>query len=101
VLVTGERGCFALLREERRPRRFHALAPVVETVSAVGAGDVFLAGFLAARVSDRLGSEALRAAVAVASASTLQLGAGRFDPREASRLQPSIEVRELELAELE
>jgi 1-phosphofructokinase/tagatose 6-phosphate kinase len=101
VLLTEETGCFALLREDRRPRRFHAIAPRVEAVSGVGAGDVLLAGFLAARASDRHGSDALRLAVAAAAVSTTELGAGRFEPREASRLQASVEVRELSLAELE
>ena len=38
----------------------------------------------------------LRAAVAAGAASTLEVGAGRFDPKEASRLQGSVDVRELE-----
>jgi 1-phosphofructokinase/tagatose 6-phosphate kinase len=101
VLVTHETGCFALVREERRRRRFRALAPSLEPVSAVGAGDVLLAGFLAARFAERPLEDALRAAVAVASASTLEIGAGRFDPREASRLQNMIDVHELEAAAVE
>src|SRR5439155_1095482 len=42
--------------------------------------------------------EPLRAAVATGAAATLELGAGRFDPREAGRLVTSIEVAELEPA---
>jgi len=98
VLVTHETGCFALVREERRRRRFRAVAPTLEPVSTVGAGDVLLAGFLAARFAERPFEEALRAAVAVASAATLAIGAGRFDPREASRLHGTIDVHELEAA---
>jgi 1-phosphofructokinase family hexose kinase len=98
VLVTHETGCFALVREERRRRRFRAVAPTLEPVSTVGAGDVLLAGFLAARFAERSFEEALRAALAAASASTLEVGAGRFDPREASRLQGMIDVHELEAA---
>ena len=45
------------------------------------------AAFLAARVAGRPPEDALRAAVAAGAASTLELGAGRFDPREAHRLQ--------------
>lgn len=96
VLITHESGCFALLREERRPRRFRAVAPRIEPVSAVGAGDVLLAGFLAARAGDRMPAEALRHAVAAGTASTLEVGAGRFDPREIGRLLPGVEVGELE-----
>ena len=40
--------------------------------------------------------EALRSAVGAGAASTLEVGAGRFDPREASRLAVAVEVTELE-----
>jgi 1-phosphofructokinase family hexose kinase len=101
VLISQESGCFALVREDRRRRRFRAVAPTLEAVSAVGAGDVLLAGFLAARFAERPLEEALRAAVAVASASTLEIGAGRFEAREASRLQGAVQVHELEAAAVE
>ena len=96
VLITRETGCFALLREERTVRRFRAEGPVLETASALGSGDVLLAGFLAARVEGRQGDEALRAAVAAGAASTLEVGAGRFDPREAGRLVQGVRIEELE-----
>ena len=35
-------------------------------------------------------------AVAAGTASTLELGAGRFDPRDAARLQPDVDVADLE-----
>ena len=101
VLITEPSGCYALVREDRQTRRFHAVAPRVEPVSVVGAGDVLLAGYLAARFSEQPVDEALRAAVAAATASTLEVGAGRFDLKEAARLQGGVEVRELELAELD
>ncbi|HET7044699.1 MAG TPA: 1-phosphofructokinase family hexose kinase [Gaiellaceae bacterium] len=98
VLITQGTGCLALLRDDRELRRFHATAPYVEPVSAVGAGDVLLAGFLAARVAGKPAEEALRAGVAAGAASVLELGAGRFDPRQAARLSAGIEVTELEPA---
>ena len=96
VLITETTGCYALLREERSRRLLQASAPQVEVVSAVGSGDVLLAGFLAARVAGRTGDEALRAAVAAGTASTFEVGAGRFDPREATRLAGAVEVAERE-----
>jgi 1-phosphofructokinase family hexose kinase len=96
VLITRESGCWALLRPDREPRRYRALAPRVDPVSAVGSGDVLLAGFVAARLEDRSGEEALRAAVSAGAASTLELGAGRFEPREAGRLVAGVQVTELE-----
>lgn len=98
VLITHETGCFALLREERRVRRFRAVAPRVEAVSAVGAGDVLLAAFIAARLDERAPEEALRTAVAAGAASTLEVGAGRFEPRLAGGLIARVEVVELEPA---
>ncbi len=96
MLITTELGCVALLREDREERRFRATAPRVEPVSAVGSGDVLLAGYLAARHAGRTHEESLRAAVAAGAASTLEVGAGRFDPRQAGRLQAGVELTELE-----
>ncbi len=96
VLITTELGCVALLREDRDERRFRAIAPRVEPVSTVGSGDVLLAGYLAGRHAGRAHEESLRAAVAAGAASTLEVGAGRFDPRQAGRLQAGVELTELE-----
>jgi 1-phosphofructokinase family hexose kinase len=96
VLISQETGCYALLREERSRRHLHAVAPPVDVVSGVGAGDVLLAAFIAARLAGRSGEEALRGAVAAGTASTLEVGAGRFDAREAARLAGAVEVSEPE-----
>ena len=95
VLITSEAACFALFREERRRLLLRAEAPRIEPVSAVGSGDVLLAAFLAARITERPLDEALRVAVAAGTASTLEIGAGRFDPREAARLESRVAVHEL------
>jgi fructose-1-phosphate kinase PfkB-like protein len=96
VLITAETRSFGFFREERKRVRLRAIAPQVEPVSGVGAGDVLLAAFLAARTAERSLEDSLRAAVAAGAASTLEVGAGRFQPREASRLQNAVDVRELE-----
>jgi len=96
VLITSEYACFGLFREERRRVLYRAVAPQVEPVSAVGSGDVLLAAFLAARLEDRPLDEALREAVAAGTASTLEVGAGRFDPREAARLRNQVQVDQVE-----
>jgi 1-phosphofructokinase family hexose kinase len=96
VLITSEARSFGLFREDRKRLRLRAVAPQLEPVSAVGSGDVLLAAFLAARLAGRALDQALGAAVAAGASSTLELGAGRFDPREASRLQHAVDVRELE-----
>jgi len=96
VLITQESGCFALMREDREVKLYRAVSPQVEPVSTVGSGDALLAAFLAARHAEKPIDEALRAAVGAGAASTLEVGAGRFDPREAGRLAGGVEVTELE-----
>jgi len=95
VLITTESGCVASLRDDREPRRYRVAAPRVEPVSRVGSGDVLLAAYIAARSSGRSAEDALRAAVAAGAASTLEVGAGRFDSRQANRLQAGVELSEL------
>ncbi len=99
VLITHGAGAYGLTREERRARRFHAAAPALEPVSAVGSGDVLLASFLTARLGGRAFEDALRTAVAAGAASTLEVGAGRFEPRESGRLAPQVQLAELEPVE--
>jgi len=96
VLITNETGCFARLREGRKTRRHRVLAPQVEPVSAVGSGDVLLAGYVAAQLDGRPTEDALRSAVAAGAASTLELGAGRLDPRVASQLTQDVQVTDFE-----
>jgi 1-phosphofructokinase family hexose kinase len=100
VIIAHESGCFALFREERERRRFQVRAPALEVVSSVGAADVLLAGFIAADAAGRPVEEALRSAAAAGAASTLAVGAGLFEPREAGRLLPTVEAIELLGAEL-
>jgi len=96
VLITQETGCVARFREERRARRFRARSPRLEALSAVGAGDTLLAGLIAARLEGLAAEEALAYAVAAGAVSTLQVGAGRFEPRDLARLAAQIQIEELE-----
>ena len=99
VHITLESGSYALFREDRQVRRYKALAPTVEAVSVVGAGDVLLAQFIAAQLAGKTSEDALRLAVAAGAASTLEVGAGRFDPRDAGRLVAGVELAELSVRE--
>ena len=96
VLITQETSCFGLFREDRTVRRFRASIGRLEPVASVGAGDVLLAGFLAARFNAQPFDQALRQGVGCAAASVIELGPGRFDPREAARLAASVELEELQ-----
>jgi 1-phosphofructokinase family hexose kinase len=98
VLVKHDRGCFAQLRKEKergRPLRYRVEAPGLEPVSPVGAGSVLLAGFIAAQLERVPPEEALRRAVAAGTASTLVVGSGQFEPREAGRLVHDVSVAEV------
>ena len=95
VLITTESGCYALLREDKTVHRYRVDAPRVEAISRVGSGDTLLAGFAAAWAAGRGYDEAMREGVAAGAASTLELGAGRFDPRESHRLHAGVTVTEL------
>jgi fructose-1-phosphate kinase PfkB-like protein len=95
VLITLEAGCYALLREDRTEIRLRATAPPVEPISAVGAGDTLLGGFIAARAAGRPFEEAVKIGVGAGAASVLEAGAGRVDPREASRLAGLVTIHHL------
>src|SRR5436305_1597695 len=73
----------------------------LEELAAVGSGDTLLAGFVAARVEGRATDEALRTGVAAGAVSTLEVGAGRFEPREVARIAADVRVEELEPAAAE
>jgi 1-phosphofructokinase family hexose kinase len=96
VVITTQSGCYALLREDRVTRRLFAAAPSVDPVSPVGAGDVLLAGLIAARYGDRSLDDSLRGAVATGAAATLEVGAGRFDARDVGRLAAGVDVVNLD-----
>ena len=96
VVITLKSGCYALLHEERETHRYYASIQRIDPVSPVGSGDVLLAGFIAARYEERPAEEALRRAVAAGAAAVQELGAGRFEPPELSRLAEGVRVDELE-----
>jgi len=96
VLITQETSCFGLFREDRHVRRFRASVARIDPIAPVGAGDVLLAGFLAVRFNGGPLDEALRVGVGAAAASVMELGAGRFDMREATRLAGGVELEELQ-----
>jgi 1-phosphofructokinase/tagatose 6-phosphate kinase len=96
VLITQETSCFGLFREDRALRRFRASIERLEPVASVGAGDVLLSGLLAARFIAQPFDQALGQAVGCAAASVVELGPGRFDPREAARLAASVDLEELQ-----
>jgi 1-phosphofructokinase family hexose kinase len=94
-IMTLSDGCLALLGDGER-HVYRATLEPLEPVSAVGSGDAFLAGFVAARYGGSGHEDALRFAVACGAESTQHFGAGRVDQREVERLVPEVRVEELE-----
>jgi 1-phosphofructokinase family hexose kinase len=99
AIMTLSNGCLALLggQEPASPRQLYraALEPL-EPVSAVGSGDAFLAGFVAARYSGSPPADCLRFGVACGAESTQHFGAGVLNPREVDRLVGDVQVETLE-----
>ena len=95
-IMTLPNGCLALLSDGTEKRVFRASLDPLEPVSAVGSGDAFLAGFVAARYSGSGNEDCLRFAVACGAESTQHFGAGVVDLREVERLRPEVRVERIE-----
>ena len=96
AIMTMASGCLALLGQPER-RLYRGTLDPLEPVSAVGSGDAFLAGYVAARYGGRTPEDCLRFGVACGAESTQHFGAGVLDPREVERLAPDVRVETLEV----
>jgi 1-phosphofructokinase/tagatose 6-phosphate kinase len=92
AIMTLRDGCLALLDGTL----YRATLDPLEPVSAVGSGDAFLAGFVAARYGGRDAAECVRFGVACGAESTQHFGAGVLNPREVERLHSDVAVEALE-----
>ena len=95
AIMTVPDGCFAHLPGESGPVLLRGRIEPREPIAAVGSGDAFLAGFVAARYLGRPAPECVRYAVACGADSTQRLGAGIVDKREVERLLGEVEVTEI------
>jgi 1-phosphofructokinase/tagatose 6-phosphate kinase len=75
--------------------RFRVSIPTRETVAGTGAGDAFLAGYVAARYSGKAPADCLAFGVACGAESTDHLGAGIVEPRAVDRLLDDVDVQQL------
>ena len=96
AIITSAEGAFALIGRGQERRLYDARVDPLEPVSAIGAGDVFLAGYIAARYTGRPYADSLRFGVACGAESTQHFGAGVLDPREVERIAAEVAVSELE-----
>src|SRR4051812_36839205 len=102
AVMTMPDGCYAMMRSaepQTGPTLYRVRVPPgrIEPRAAVGSGDAFLAGFVAARYSGRPTAECLAYGVACGAESTQHLGAGLIDPDRVERLLDEIEVQRPEL----
>jgi 1-phosphofructokinase/tagatose 6-phosphate kinase len=97
AILTLPTGCMGLVgaNGEKRLYRAQIEQGVVENVSAVGAGDAFLAGYVSSRYAGRAPDECLRFAVACGADSIQHFGAGVIDPKEVGRLLEEVSVEAL------
>jgi 1-phosphofructokinase/tagatose 6-phosphate kinase len=98
AIITLPDGCVACLEIDGAPVVHRAFIEPREAVAAVGSGDAFLAGFVAARYTGSSPEECLRFGVACGAESTQRLGAGLIDPRDVERLMGEIEIRRVATA---
>jgi 1-phosphofructokinase family hexose kinase len=97
AVITRPDGCVAVVGEGSERRFLAVRTEILEPVSTVGSGDVFLAGYVAARYEGREPGDCLAYGVACGAESTQHFGAGSVDRRQVERLLGEVEVRDLEV----
>ena len=98
AIITRPEGCVGIVGEGSERRLFEASIEALEPVAAVGSGDCFLAGYVAARHRGESPPDCLAYGVACGAEATQHFGAGALDPAEVQRLLGRVEVRELDVA---
>jgi 1-phosphofructokinase/tagatose 6-phosphate kinase len=97
AIMTVADGCYARILEHGSPTLHRVRVAEQEARSAVGSGDAFLAGYVAARYGGQDPVDCLRFAVACGAESTLHFGAGIIDPGHAERMLGEVEHERLEV----
>ncbi len=96
ALITYESGCVALLGGDSAERvAYRVSVEPREPLSPIGAGDAFLAGYVAGLYEGRSEEESLRFATACGAESVRHVGAGVIDAREVERLLPDVAIERL------
>jgi len=95
AIMTVPDGCFASMIVDGESVLYRVRIELREAVAPVGAGDAFLAGYVAARYEGKSPPDCLRYGVACGTDSVQQLGAGLVDPHKVDRLVPEVEVQRI------
>jgi 1-phosphofructokinase family hexose kinase len=96
AVITYESGCVALVGGDSAERAAYRVSVEPrEPLSSIGAGDAFLAGYVAGLYEGRTTEDCLRFATACGAESVRHVGAGVIDPREVERLLPEVTAERL------
>lgn len=95
AVITTEEGCVALVGEGPQRKLLRARIDGREVVSRIGAGDVFLAGYVSCLYAGGGVEDCIRFAVACGAESVAHFGAGVINPREVERLRAEVSVEQL------
>ena len=98
AIMTLPDGCVAQILVDGVPQLQRVRIEPREPVAAIGSGDAFLAGYVAARYIGSSPAECLRFGVACGAESTSRLGAGLIDPREVEQLLAQVTIEPVQLA---
>jgi 1-phosphofructokinase/tagatose 6-phosphate kinase len=97
AIMTVPDGCYARVLENGASALWRVSVEEQEPRSTIGAGDAFLAGYVAGRYAGSSAVESLRFAVACGAESTQHFGAGVIDPGRVDRLLAEVEAERVEL----
>ena len=96
AVITYESGCVGLLGGDSAERvAYRVSVEPREPLSPIGAGDAFLAGYVAGLYEGKGAEDCLRLATACGAESVRHVGAGVIDPREVERLLPEVQAERL------
>jgi 1-phosphofructokinase/tagatose 6-phosphate kinase len=96
AIMTVTDGCYAEVLEEGRTL-YRVSVAEEEARSRIGSGDAFLAGYVAARYSERTPVDCLRYGVACGAESIQHFGAGMVDPAKVGRLMNEVSAERLQV----
>jgi len=97
AIMTVSDGCYAYVSVDGSPQLYRVRIEEQEPRSAVGSGDAFLAGYVAARYTGRPPLDCLRFGVACGAESTQHFGAGVIEPDKVEKLLGDVSVQRLEM----
>jgi 1-phosphofructokinase/tagatose 6-phosphate kinase len=96
AIMTVPDGCYARVLDNGAASLWRVSVAEQEARSTIGAGDAFLAGYVASRYGGASAMESLRFAVACGAESTQHFGAGVIDPARVDRLLAEVEAERVE-----